>query len=90
MWKNAIDSGSPPCSPQIPSHERAHDLDLVLVGDQWDHHLGMGSLVDRLGRTDSVSIAINAPVTAGTPIPWATSAACEALPPSEVRIPLAA
>ena len=30
-----------------------------------------------------------APVTAGTPIPRATSAACEALPPSEVRIPFA-
>ncbi len=31
-----------------------------------------------------------APVTAGRPIPRATSAACEALPPSEVRIPAAA
>ena len=31
-----------------------------------------------------------APTTAGRPIPRATSAACEALPPSEVRIPLAA
>ncbi len=31
-----------------------------------------------------------APVTAGRPIPRATSAACEALPPSEVRMPAAA
>ena len=31
-----------------------------------------------------------APVTAGRPMPRATSAACEALPPSEVRMPLAA
>jgi hypothetical protein len=31
-----------------------------------------------------------APETHGLPIPRATSAACEALPPSEVRIPLAA
>ena len=31
-----------------------------------------------------------APTTAGRPMPRATSAACEALPPSEVRIPLAA
>ena len=35
------------------------------------------------------SIATPAPVTAGTPIPRATSAACDALPPSEVRMPLA-
>ena len=32
----------------------------------------------------------SAPTTAGRPIPRATSAACEALPPSEVRIPRAA
>jgi hypothetical protein len=38
-------------------------------------------------RSISTSLA---PVTAGTPIPRATSAACDALPPSEVRIPLAA
>ena len=39
----------------------------------------------------STSIAsASAPTTAGRPIPRATSAACEALPPSEVRIPRAA
>ena len=37
----------------------------------------------------SISSAL-APVTAGTPMPRATSAAWQALPPSEVRIPLAA
>ena len=37
----------------------------------------------------SRSIATWAPVTAGTPMPRATRAACEAFPPSEVRIPLA-
>ncbi len=37
----------------------------------------------------SISTA-DAPVTAGTPMPRATSAACDALPPSLVRIPRAA
>ena len=44
-------------------------------------------------RTSPADTSISrslAPVTAGTPIPRATSAACEALPPSEVTIPLAA
>ncbi len=35
-------------------------------------------------------VSASAPTTAGRPMPRATSAACDALPPSEVRMPLAA
>ena len=41
-------------------------------------------------RARGRSPARSAPTTAGRPMPRATSAACEALPPSEVRMPLAA
>ncbi len=35
-------------------------------------------------------VSASTPTTAGRPMPRATSAACEAFPPSEVRMPLAA
>ncbi len=44
----------------------------------------------RTQRWARSTCTVPAPVTAGTPIPRATSAACEALPPSLVRTPRAA
>ena len=67
-----------------------------------DGHLALGPVDrDRVALVQARSVADTvralrsitsawAPTTAGRPIPRATSAACDALPPSEVRIPLAA
>ena len=69
----------------VERHAAARAVDRDQVARLDDRAVDADRLAPR-GR----SRARSAPTTAGRPIPRATSAACDALPPSDVRIPRAA